>query len=122
MRIVGAPAQTAAYAGDAVRALSVAPVLDDELEEEEAGGKGAAHRAIAARGSVSGCERDAVPPLTPSSQLLRAVALTNFEEMVPEHVECESSSGGNGMGKHEEDCIDESSSMGSRCRGRGEAP
>ena len=38
--------------------------IDDELEEEEAGGKGAAHRATAARGPVSGCERDAVPPLT----------------------------------------------------------
>ena len=74
MRVVGAPAQAAAYAGDGrvVRALSVAPVLDDELEEEEAGGKGAAHRAIAARGSVSGCERDAVPLLARRSQPLRA--------------------------------------------------
>ena len=55
-----------------VRALSVAPCLDDELEEEEVGSKGAAHRTIAARGSVSGCERDAVPLLARRSQPLRA--------------------------------------------------
>ena len=73
MRVVGAPAQAAAYAGDGVvRVLSVAPDLDDELEEEEAGGKRAAHRAIAARGSVSGCERDAVPLLARRSQPLQA--------------------------------------------------
>ena len=94
-----------------------------DLKRKKPEAKEPPHRATAARGPVSGFERDAVPPLTSQlSQLLRAVALTNFEQMVPEHVECESSSGGNGMGKHEEDCIDESSSMGSRCRGRGEAP
>ena len=48
--------------------------------------------------------------------------MTKFEEIVPKHVECESSMGGNEMGKHEDDCSDESSSMVSRCRWRGEAP
>ena len=88
MRVVGAPAQAAAYAGDGrvVRVLSVAPGLDDELEEEEAGGKGAAHRATAARGPVSGCEHDAVPlPSRHSSQVLSCV-MTKYEEVCPKHV------------------------------------
>ena len=92
MRVVGAPAPAAAYAGDGVvRVLSVAPGLDDELEEEEAGGKGAAHRIIAARGSESGCEHDAVPLLMPPllCELCETYAsMTNIEEMPPKHVGC----------------------------------
>jgi hypothetical protein len=49
-------------------------------------------------------------------------ALKNVEVIVPQPVGYESSSGGNGIGKHEDVSSDDSSRMCSRCRGRGEAP
>ena len=60
--------------------------FDDGLEEEEAGGKGAAHRATAARGQVSGCECDMCCASAHSCCCCEPDALTKFEEMVPKHV------------------------------------
>ena len=48
--------------------------------------------------------------------------MTKTEEMAPKHVRNVSSSGGDGIGEHEDVSSDDSSSMRSRCCGRGEAP
>ena len=56
-----------------------------------------------------------------SCELRELNALTNIEEIFPQPAEYESSSCGNGIGKHEADSNDESSSMCSGCRCRGSA-
>ena len=84
MRVVGTRAQAAVYPGNGVWLERSRSHLVS-LRRMKANAKKAAHRATAARGPVSGCERDAVPLLTPqlAGELREPYVMTKTEEMTP---------------------------------------